>query len=71
VLFLGDPQTETVHWKKGDLALAPAPTPGAVVSAHWDWVCATLTDTESAALAAATHATLDLVNSYVEQGVRS
>jgi hypothetical protein len=65
-LFLGRPQTETVQWKKGDLSLAPAPKPGTVVSAHWDWVCATLTDTESAALAAATQATLDLVNASSE-----
>jgi hypothetical protein len=32
------------------------------VSAHWDWVCATITDGESAALESATRATLDLVN---------
>jgi hypothetical protein len=32
------------------------------VSAHWDWVCDSLTDAESAALASATQATLDVVN---------
>ena len=41
-LILGESQTETVQWKKGDLSLAPAPTPGTIVSAHWDWVCGTL-----------------------------
>ena len=66
LLSLGEPQIETVQWKKGDLSLAPAPIPGTVVSAHWDWVCATLTDAESAALAAATLATLDLVNACSE-----
>ncbi|MGZ5393679.1 MAG: DUF6390 family protein [Mycobacterium sp.] len=66
LLILGEPEIETVQWKKGDVSLAPAPIPGTVVSAHWDWVCATLTDTESAALASATAATLDLVNACCE-----
>jgi hypothetical protein len=55
-----------VRWKKGGLSLTPAPTPGSIVSAHWNWVCATLTDAESEALAAATQATLDLVNACLE-----
>ncbi|MDT5209853.1 MAG: hypothetical protein QOF67_2268 [Mycobacterium sp.] len=62
-LTLGELQTEAVQWRKGELSLAPAPVSGAIVSAHWDWVCGTLTDTECASLAAATQATLDLVNS--------
>jgi hypothetical protein len=66
LLILGEPEVETVQWKKGDVSLAPAPTPGTAVSAHWDWVCATLTDTECAALATATEATLDLVNACCE-----
>ncbi|WP_006241932.1 DUF6390 family protein [Mycolicibacterium tusciae] len=66
LLILGEPETETVRWRKGDVSLAPAPRPGTVVSAHWDWVCATLTDTDSAALASATAATLDLVNEWCE-----
>lgn len=70
-LLLGDPQIETVHWKKGDLSLAPPPVAGTVVSAHWDWVCATLTADEAGALDSATRSTLKLVNSIVEQGVRS
>jgi hypothetical protein len=65
-LTLGQPQSETVRWRKGELSLAPAPAPGAIVSAHWDWVCATLSDTESTALATATQATLDLVNTCSE-----
>jgi hypothetical protein len=61
-LTLGEPRTERVCWSKGGVSLAPTPEPGATVSVHWDWVCGTLTDDESAALAAATQATLDLVN---------
>jgi hypothetical protein len=61
-LTLGESQTETVQWRKGDVSLTPAPTPGSTVSAHWDWVCGTLTDDEAACLASATQATLDLVN---------
>ncbi|HEX2214823.1 MAG TPA: DUF6390 family protein [Mycobacterium sp.] len=70
MLLLGPPQATAVRWRKGDVSLAPAPAPGAVVSAHWDWICATLTETECEALAAATQATLDLVNSCADQGVR-
>jgi hypothetical protein len=61
-LTLGEPRPERVQWKKGELSLAPAPVPGSIVSAHWDWVCATLTEDESAALESATQATLELVN---------
>jgi Family of unknown function (DUF6390) len=62
VLALGDPETERVNWSKDGVSLAPAPEPGATVSAHWDWVCATLTDEQTAALATATQVTLDMVN---------
>jgi hypothetical protein len=62
VLALGDPETERVNWSKDGVFLAPAPEPGATVAAHWDWVCAPLTDDQTAALAAATQATIDLVN---------
>lgn len=61
-LILGDPRPERVQWKKGELSLAPAPTPGSIVAAHWNWVCATLDADQHVALEAATHATLDLVN---------
>jgi hypothetical protein len=70
-LLLGDPQTEAVHWKKGNLSLGPAPTPATVVSAHWDWVCATLTADEAIALDSATRSTLRLANSLVDGGGRS
>jgi hypothetical protein len=43
--------------------LAPPPAVGATVAAHWDWICGPLTDADCAALAAATQAILDLVNS--------
>jgi len=62
MLTLGEPRTERVCWSKGGVSLAPTPEPGATVSVHWDWVCGTLSNDESAALAAATLATLDLVN---------
>jgi len=68
-LTLGEPDTEHVCWSKGGVSLAPAPEPGATVSAHWDWVCGTLTDDESAALAAATQSTLDVVNAACAEGV--
>jgi hypothetical protein len=51
------------------VSLAPPPKRGTTVSAHWDWVCATLTDDESAALAAATQATLDLVNATCSENL--
>jgi hypothetical protein len=66
LLTLGEPRPERVQWKKGDLSLAPAPALGSIVSAHWDWVCGTLSDAESAALEAATQASLDLVNACSE-----
>jgi hypothetical protein len=70
-LTLGDPRAEQVRWRKGELSLAPAPALGAVVSAHWDWVCATLNEAEAVDLEAATRATLELVNSSVKQGVQT
>jgi Family of unknown function (DUF6390) len=70
-LTLGDTQIEPVRWSKEGVSLAPAPEPGATVSAHWDWVCGTLTDEETAALASATQTTLDLVNACDSQPDRS
>jgi hypothetical protein len=67
-LTLGEPQTERVSWSKDGVSLAPAPAPGAIVSAHWDWVCGQLTEDESTALASATQATLDLVNTTSADG---
>jgi len=68
-LTLGAARPERVQWKKGELSLAPAPVPGSIVSAHWDWICATLTDDESAALESATQATVELVNAIRSEGV--
>ena len=68
-LALGEPRPERVQWQKGELSLAPAPAPGAIVSAHWDWVCGTLTDDQSAALKSATEATLELVNTIRSERV--
>jgi hypothetical protein len=61
-LSLGDPETERVRWSRDGVSLTGAPSGGDTVSMHWDWLCGTLTDTESAALAAATRTALDLVN---------
>jgi hypothetical protein len=61
-LALSEPRLETVRWSKHGQSLGPPPTPGATVSAHWDWVCGSLTDADADALAAATQVTLDLVN---------
>ena len=62
MLRLGEPGVERVTWRKDGTSLAPAPLPGDTVAAHWDWLCGTLTEPETAALAAATQTTLDLVN---------
>lgn len=61
-LGLADPIAETVRWRKGGLSLAPAPEPGDIATAHWDWICGRLDGPETAALQEATQATLDLVN---------
>jgi hypothetical protein len=62
-LKLGDEAPETVRWSKDGASLAPPPRVGDTVSAHWDWVCATLSEAESDALKTSTQATIDLVNS--------
>jgi hypothetical protein len=61
-LALGEPGPDRVRWSKAGVSLIEPPTPGDVVSAHWDWACGVLADDECAALAAATQTTLDLVN---------
>jgi Family of unknown function (DUF6390) len=67
-LALGDPTAERVRWSKAGASLIAAPTPGDTVSAHWDWICSSLTEAETGALADATHTTLKLVNSARERG---
>jgi hypothetical protein len=62
VLALGEAVHERVRWSKEGVSLIAPPAPGDTVSAHWDWMCGTLTDAEKAALAHATQTTLDLVN---------
>lgn len=66
-LALGEPRSERVRWSKDGAALVGPPTPGDVVSAHWDWACGILTETERTALADATQTTLDLVNDARKQ----
>jgi hypothetical protein len=68
LLALAEPTVERVRWSKDGASLITAPTPGDTVSAHWDWVCSTLSDAERDALATATRTTLDLVNSARERG---
>lgn len=67
-LALGDARVETVRWRKDGQSLSQPPTPGETVSAHWDWVCGALSDTDAGALADATQATLDLVNAARSRG---
>jgi hypothetical protein len=62
VLALEEPVADRVRWRKAGVSLIAAPRPGDTVAAHWDWICDVLTDTATAALAAATQRTLDLVN---------
>jgi hypothetical protein len=62
VIAMGEPIAERVRWRRDGASLIDVPVPGDVVSAHWDWVCGTLTPADSEALAGATQATLDLVN---------
>ncbi|PQE02644.1 hypothetical protein CYL16_03785 [Mycobacterium sp. EPG1] len=61
-LTLAEPVAERVRWRRGATALTTAPEAGDVVAAHWDWVCGPLTAADTAALTAATQATLTLVN---------
>jgi Family of unknown function (DUF6390) len=66
-LDLGEPAAERVRWSKDGVSLIAAPAPGDTVSAHWDWICSTLTEAEADALADATRTTLDLVNTHRER----
>ena len=68
VLALGDAVAQRVRWRQDGASTAPVPAPGDTVSAHWDWVCGTLTDDETADLAASTQATLFLVNRWLRAG---
>lgn len=61
-LQLAPERPERVRWSRDGASFITAPAPGTLVSAHWDWVCDTLTGEERAALADATTTTLDLVN---------
>jgi hypothetical protein len=61
-LGLGAPVHERVRWRKDGTSLAPEPSPGQTVTAHWDWLCGTLGDGEIDLLATATQASLDIVN---------
>ena len=67
-LALGEPTAERVRWRKDGVSLIEPPARGDVVSAHWDWACGVLADTECAALADATQTTIDLVNTAREGG---
>ncbi len=67
VLSLADPVAETVRWSKGGTSLAPAPEPGDIATAHWDWICGRLDEPQGLALDRATQASLDLVNRLRER----
>ncbi|AFM16885.1 hypothetical protein Mycch_2102 [Mycolicibacterium chubuense NBB4] len=61
-LTLGGPAPERVRWSRDGASLTRAPAVGDTVSAHWGWVCGTLTEDERTALAEATRHTLHAVN---------
>jgi hypothetical protein len=62
VLGLGEAVPERVRWRRDGASLSSAPVPGQTVSAHWGWICTTLTAAEATDLEVATRATLTLVN---------
>lgn len=66
-LGLGGPAAERVRWRRDGASLAPAPKPGQMVSAHWDWICGGLTPEQVADLEAATRSTLSAVNATRRQ----
>ncbi|MFC4033510.1 DUF6390 family protein [Streptomyces polygonati] len=47
-LHPGPPRTETVRWSTGGRSLIPSPSPGDLVSLHWDWVCDLITAEQAA-----------------------
>jgi hypothetical protein len=69
VVSLGEPTAETVRWRKADVSLIAPPQPGAAVGAHWNWLCDRLTESDVAALNAATQTTLDVVNAARKETV--
>lgn len=50
LLRLGPPCEREVRWRDASLSLVRPPTPGELVSLHWDFVCDTLTPAAAAAL---------------------
>ncbi|ORA27712.1 DUF6390 family protein [Mycobacterium aquaticum] len=61
-LRLGPQRPERVRWSRDGASFVTEPAPGTLVSAHWDWVCDTLSGDECAALCEATTTTIDMVN---------
>jgi hypothetical protein len=61
-LALGEPVEDLARWRRDGATLMPRPVPGRTVSAHWEWVCGTLSEDQTEALDTATRMTLDLVN---------
>ncbi|AKS34762.1 DUF6390 family protein [Mycolicibacterium goodii] len=64
---LGDPVTELARWSRNGTSLTAAPRPGDIVSAHWDWVCDTLSPHDVTALTDTTVTTLGVVNALRER----
>ncbi|OKH75040.1 hypothetical protein EB74_32985 [Mycobacterium sp. SWH-M5] len=63
---LGRATTGYARWSRDGASLIAAPQPGDIVSAHWDWVCDTLSANQVTALTDATLTTLGLVNALRE-----
>lgn len=63
---LGSAVTRYARWRRDGTSLTAAPRPGDTVSAHWDWVCDTLSPQHVTALTETTLTTLGVVNALRE-----
>jgi hypothetical protein len=62
-LALGEPTPRRVRWREDGRAFVPRPSPGQLVSLHWDFVCDVLSPTDVASLHRATVRALAAVES--------
>jgi Family of unknown function (DUF6390) len=66
-LGLGSFARRSVRWRDGGLALVRRPSPGDLVSLHWDFVCDALSVEAAVRLDHVTRRSLDVVNSPVSR----
>jgi hypothetical protein len=62
-IALGQPTPRRERWRENGRSFVPAPSPGQLVSLHWDFVCDVLTPTAVASLRRATARALAAVES--------